>query len=92
MPPVQLSSLFGNSKEETKSYIQSLKSTYIDAIYKELGITTLESCNVPTKVDLLSATKSSPLDWDTVENFVQNNQIQSLESFEEHHATIQLCC
>ena len=92
MPPVQLSSLFGNSEEETKTIIQSLKSTYIDAIYKELGNTCIEVCNVPTKEDLLSATKSSPFDWDALENFVQNNRIQSLDSFQEQRATIQLCC
>ena len=91
MPPVQLSSLFGNSEEEMKIYIQSLKNTFIDAIYKELGITTLDSCNVPTKSNLLNATKSSPLDWNAVENFVWNDQIQSLESFEEQHAAIKLC-
>ena len=35
-------------------------------------------CNNLTKVDILSATKSLPLDWDAVENFVRNNQIQYL--------------
>ena len=92
MPPVQLSSLFGNSEEAMKAHIQSLKGTFIDAIHKELGITTLDACNVPSKTDLLDATKSSPLNWNAVENFVQNDQIQSLESFEEQHASIKLCC
>ena len=37
MPPVQLSTLFGNSNEDINLYIKSLKSTFFEAIYKELG-------------------------------------------------------
>ena len=87
MPAVQLSSLFGNSDEEKTQYINSQKSKFIDAIRKELNSTTID---IPTNESLLSATMSSPLDWDALDAFTQNN-IQSDESYEEQKLAIKIC-
>ena len=92
MPPVQLSSLFGISEDDIKLHIHSLKSTFIDAIYKELGDETIEACNIPTKDELLSSTKSSPFNWNTLQSFEHNSNIQSSESFQEQKDAINLCC
>ena len=69
MPPVQLSTLFGNSNEDMKLYVKSLKSTFFDAIHKELGVATFEACNIPAKEDFLNATKFLPLAWKGVDSF-----------------------
>ena len=52
MPPVQLSSLFGNNNDSSKQYCQDIKSTFIDAISLELGEETLQHCNILSKNDL----------------------------------------
>ena len=92
MPPVQLSSLFGSSDEDMILYVKEVKSTFYDAIYKELGEDTFEACNIPSKEDILNATKSSPLPWNGADSFTCNDQIQSHDSFIEQHAAIEMCC
>ena len=61
MPAVQLSSLLGFHSQELNSYIRDLKSIFVDAINMELK-NCVESCNVPSKIEVMNATKSSPLD------------------------------
>ena len=91
MPPVQLSSLFGNSEEDIFNHTKSIKSTFIEAIKNELDVSTFERCNIPSKEDILNASKSSPLDWDASVEFCQSST-QSTASFEEQQKAIQLCC
>ena len=61
MPPVQLSILFRNSNEDINLFVKSLKLTFFDTIYKELGQDTFESYDIPSKEDILNYTKSLPL-------------------------------
>ena len=91
MPPVQLSSLFGSNNEDIITYNKSLKSSFIDAIHEELTETTLQTCNIPSKEDILNATKDVPINWSAKDNFVKN-PIQSQESFNEQHKAITLGC
>jgi hypothetical protein len=91
MPPVQLSSLFGSSEEETITYIRSLKNTFIDAIHEELTPITFELCSIPSKATILSASKSLPMNWDAVDKFTRN-PIQSEDSFEEQRTAINVAC
>ena len=81
MPAVQLSSLLGSSTNKLKSYIQDLKSIFVDAINMELK-DCIDSCHVPSKMDVMNATKSNPLDWDAYSSLRKNNN-QSEESFTE---------
>ena len=60
-PTCKFSLLFKNSKEEMKTHIESLKNTFIDTMHKKLGNITLEACNILTKIDIISTTKSLSL-------------------------------
>ena len=93
MPPVQLSSLFGNSDESISEYCKTLKSVFIDAINLELGDHAAELNSIPSKEELLEqATKETPLDWNAFDAFCRNESIQSEDSFNEQKSAIQLCC
>ena len=52
-----------------------LCSLVVGAIYKELGQNTFNACNVPSKEDILNATKSLPLDWNGADSFIYNEQV-----------------
>ena len=67
-----------------------MKENVIDAALKELGESTIIDCDVPTKVDLISATKENPLSWDHVINF-SCSKGQPNESFEEQKFAISVC-
>jgi predicted GIY-YIG superfamily endonuclease len=88
MPPVQLSALFGNDDEASRDYCRSIKSTFVDAIQLEFG-SAIERCNIPSKDEILLATKSTPFDWDPIESFSKSNS-QSEESYIEQKRAIQL--
>ena len=90
MPAVQLTSLFGSADEEIKSHSRNLRTTFINAIHLELENVD-EACNVPSKDDLLEATKERPLDWNASASFSKNAN-QSDESFEEQQLAIETCC
>ena len=88
MPAVQLSSLLGSSTNELKNCIQDLKSIFVDAINMELK-DCIESCHVPSKIDIMNATKSDPLDWDAYSSLTKNDN-QSEESFTEQKLGIRV--
>ena len=90
MPAVQLSSLFGSSETKMKSYANDLKNTFINAIQLELE-NVAEECNIPTKEELLNATKAHPLNWNAVSSFTKNAN-QSEESYQEQRLAIKICC
>ena len=89
MPAVQLSSLFGNTEESIKEYCQDLKSTFYEAIKIELN-DSIELCNIPSKEEIVTATKSQPLQWNAIEN-MNKHQSQSDSSFEEQKLAIRIC-
>jgi predicted GIY-YIG superfamily endonuclease len=90
MPPVQLSTLFGNNEDAIKDHIKERKEVLINAIVEEIGQTTIERCQVPCIEQLKLATKSSPVQWNASECLRRNGN-QSLESFEEQTFTIKTC-
>ena len=69
LPSVQQSELFKDVNDRNTSFLGKMKENIIDAALKELGESTILHCDVPTKDDLLSATKDNPLSWDPVINF-----------------------
>ena len=86
MPPVQLSSLFGSTKESIREYCQKKKGIFYESIKLELE-DTMELCNVPSKDDMLAAKKSNPLTWDAVDNMQQKHH-QSDASFTEQKLAV----
>ena len=90
MPSVQQSTLFHNIEESSKDYLLETKSKIINAALKELGSDTIERCNIPSKEELMNATKQNPLPWDPVSNFSQSDG-QPDSSFEEQKLAVELC-
>ena len=88
MPAVQLTSLLGSSETEMKNYVCRLKATFVDAINMELR-DSVNSCNLPSKADVMNATKSSPLNWDAYLSFKKNSN-QSHESYLEQQLGIRV--
>ena len=86
MPAVQLTTLFGSSSNEMKVYMYGLKETFLNAIYMELRESD-EYCNLPTKADVLKASKCNALQWDALKAF-QKNINQSDESYVEQRLAI----
>ena len=87
---VQQSELFKEINNKNSEFLERDKSNVIDASLKELGQATIENCNVPTKDDLMSATKQDTVSWDPVENF-SINEGQPRQSFEDQKLAISLC-
>jgi hypothetical protein len=87
LPAVQQSTLFTEIDEKTMEHQRTTKSNIIDAALKELGDTTLQICNIPSKEELISAKRESPLDWDPVSNF-HHNRIQPETSYREQKIAI----
>ena len=49
----------------------------------------IDSCHVPSKMDVMNATKSNPLDWDAY-SLLRKNKNQSEESFTEQKIGIRV--
>ena len=81
MPAVQLTTLFGSSCNEMKEYMHYLKETFVNAIHMELE-ESFETCDLPTKADILNALKCNPLQWDALKTLKKNIN-QSDESYAE---------
>ena len=90
LPAVQQSVLFNEIDEKNKAFLDKVKSNVIDAAFKELGESTIEQCNIPSKNDLMNASKSHPLEWDPVTNYAQNEG-QPPQSFDEQKTAIECC-
>ena len=90
MPPVQLTALFADIEESKDSYKTGIKSNIIDAALKELSETAIENCNIPSKQDIMNATKDLPYQWDAVTNYTQGDA-QPDSSFNEQKLAIELC-
>ena len=69
MPSVQLSSLVSDKEQEILEMAKYTKEKLIDAAFKEIGLNGLMMCNVPTKRELMDASKENPIDWDPVASF-----------------------
>ena len=50
-----------------------------------------ERCNLPTKEELLSATKENPIDWNAYNSMKNPSPIQSEESFNEQKIAVKVC-
>ena len=88
MPAVQLTTLFGSSSNEMKEYMYHLKETFVNAIHMELG-ESVEYCDLPSKEDILNASKCNPLQWDALKSFKKNIN-QSTESYAEQKLAIEV--
>ena len=62
----------------------------MEASLKELGNMT-ETYNIPTKMELLNASISTPLEWNAINNFQKGNE-QSQSSYEEQKLAINMTC
>ena len=90
MPPVQLSSLLASNEEEIVNYRATIKSNLIDAAFKEIGDDSMTLCEVPTKVELIGASPTYPLEWNPVASF-SKSPLQSVASFEEQKLAVETC-
>ena len=90
LPAVQQSELFKEINDKNSEFLDRVKPNVIDASLKELGQATIENCNVPTKDELMLATKQDTVSWDPVEKF-SINEGQPRQSFEEQKLAISLC-
>jgi len=88
MPAVQLITLFGSSSNEMKAYMYGLKKIFVNAIHMELRESD-ENCDLPTKADVLNASKCNPLQWDALKSFKKNIN-QSDESYAEQRLAIEV--
>ena len=90
MPPVQLSTLFGNDEEAIKNHIKERKEILIKAIVEEIGEVTVQTCQVPSIEELQHAKKSAPIQWNASECLVKNSN-QSEQSFDEQIFAVKIC-
>eukprot|EP00957_Ditylum_brightwellii_P189930 14459546-Ditylum_brightwellii.AAC.1 len=63
MPPVQLSVLNASIEDDRIVYKEAIKENTIDTIFLDLG-NMVETCNVPSKEELMNSTIEHCLDWD----------------------------
>ena len=49
---------------------------------RDIGQSNIEKCNIPTKEELMNASKENPIDWDPIINFRRNDE-KPLVSFKE---------
>ena len=70
--------------------MKKLKEDCISSAYKELN-ESIVRCNIPSKDQLLLATKENPLQWNSFESFWERSEIQSEESFQEQKRVIKFC-
>jgi hypothetical protein len=89
MPAVQFTSIFSNMDESIKNFRNETKNKVIDAAFKELG-EAVNRCNIPTKHELISATKEDPLDWDAAALY-SHSPNQPRASINEQQFAIQQC-
>ena len=89
MPAVQFSLLAQSMQEEMVQNRKCITKKIIDAVFLELDYL-VQSCNIPSKEELMNATLQNKLDWDPVECFVQGNE-QSDGSYLEQKLAISTC-
>lgn len=82
MPPVQLSTIYASQEQEVTNYMSEIRKNVLDAALKEVGEDVIKACNIPSRVQLLNADKSYPLEWDPITNFKRINN-QPEQSFKE---------
>ena len=90
LPAVQQSALYNEINERNETFMTKIRSNFIDAALRDMGQHTIENCNIPTKEQLMNATKQYPISWDPVANFTRNEG-QVRESFEEQRSAVSLC-
>ena len=90
MPPVQLSTLFGNDEEAIKNHIKERKEILIKAIVEKIGEVTVQTCQVPSIEELQHAKKSAPIQWNASECLVKNSN-QSEQYFDEQIFAVKIC-
>ena len=90
LPAVQQSSLYNKINERNETFMQKIRSNVIDAALRDMGQHSIENCNIPTKEQLMNATKQDPISWDPVANFTRNES-QVRESFEEQRSAVSFC-
>lgn len=89
MPSVQLSQIWGKRTEEQRNFIQEERMRVLDAALQEIGVDL--SSRLPSKSDILNATKSNPCLYDPCECF-ERFPNQSDESYLEQSLAVKTCC
>ena len=85
MPPSILTELLNEKQKDLDAEWEDRTSQQLDVILASLP----ESLDIPTKVEIMAATKVSPVDWDPLEVITKSAQ-QSDLSFREQQACIAL--
>ena len=89
MPAVQFSLLAKSMMAEMIMNRRNIVEKTIDAVFLELG-DLVETCNMPSKQELLNVSIENKIEWDPVESFVQGDN-QTLESYHEQRVAIETC-
>ena len=90
MPAVQQTILAKSMEENTVRYMNKLKEESISSAYKEMN-EAIVRCDIPSKEQLLGATKENSLQWNSFESFQERSEVQSEESFQEQKSVIKFC-
>ena len=91
LPSVQQTALYATVESETKTLMHNLKLQLIECAFTELTNVSLTQCNVPTKQDLIIASKSTQLQWNAFYDYTKS-PAQPQSSFEEQKLAIKVCC
>ena len=87
MPSVQQSSLYASIEEDKVAYIKEIKNKMISSALMEMGDARIR-CSIPSKDNLLNATKENPANWDAISTF-EKSPNQSNSSFNEQKLVVE---
>ena len=90
MPSVHQTTLSAEVEDASRKYIDDIKSNTIDAAMKELGEEAIINCHIPSKADLMNASKEFPIVWNAVTSYNQGST-QPISSYQEQKLAIELC-
>ena len=82
LPAVQQSSLCNEINERNEAFIKKVRSNVIDDAMRDMGNAAIANFTIPSKEELMNATKENPLTWDPIGNFT-TAEWQPRESFKE---------
>ena len=85
LPPYSMAVIRSNKTDENIQYWSSFVKSQVHSIYSSIPV----SERIPSKDDILKATRDTPIFWDPITSFAQYPN-QSLESFNEQKQAIAL--
>ena len=87
MPLVQLTAIYEKQDEQLHKFKEKIKRDQIVVALNELTFA-IETCNIPTEVELMDTRKDNQLEWNAKESFSKFNN-QSNESYYEQRLAVE---